>query len=614
MKKIILLLFCAVAPALWATGAGLPGNFLTEPVGARARGMAGAFTAVADDASAAWFNPSGLSLLRYKEFTGFTRELWEDTQMSYVAYCYPTKKIGSFGLQVFDLTSEHYEKRETKWEDPSEFSFGTKVLAVSYGRRFFKKYHAGLNLKMINKTMLSHSGSGIGLDMGFLYEFEFAGVSFWKKHLNRMRAGLNIQNVFPPSITMFEKSERFKPNFALGFSYKLDNVFTPVRDGLTAALDFSRPAGMNVITSVGCEYRYKNLLALRAGLRSNHIAMGMGIKYGQFQFDFSFDTHELGNKGQISLTGRFGLPVGEGPSARSEYSRWRARREANNYYKKGLAYYEKGKLADALSEWEKALVWEPDNEDVLKNVEKARGELERDVSRKLIEKRIALAYGFYGEGNLLNSLDEWKEVAKLDPANKSAGNYISRIKEKLSARDEKIYTERQKEKRKKEIVSLLMEGDKFYDEGEYLKAIEAWEKVLKIDRKQNAAEENIKEAKAKLNEIKNEILKQGRQYYGQKKYGEAARKFRRAVKIDPGNKTALGFLDKIEKDIGEQKAQIPRKEIDEMYYEAADLYLKGSYSEAGKIVENLITRDPANKNAYKLLERIESVLKVMEKR
>ena len=43
------------------------GEFLSVPVGARAVGMGGAFVAVADDATAPWWNPSGMVFLPYRE-------------------------------------------------------------------------------------------------------------------------------------------------------------------------------------------------------------------------------------------------------------------------------------------------------------------------------------------------------------------------------------------------------------------------------------------------------------------------------------------------------------------------------------------------------------------
>src|SRR5436309_7220574 len=54
-----------LAPAAHATK--YAGEFLKVPVGARAVGMGGAFTAVADDATAPWWNPAGMIYLPYRE-------------------------------------------------------------------------------------------------------------------------------------------------------------------------------------------------------------------------------------------------------------------------------------------------------------------------------------------------------------------------------------------------------------------------------------------------------------------------------------------------------------------------------------------------------------------
>src|SRR5262245_10119252 len=53
------------APSAHATK--YAGEFLKVPIGARAVGMGGAFTAVADDATAPWWNPAGMVYLPYRE-------------------------------------------------------------------------------------------------------------------------------------------------------------------------------------------------------------------------------------------------------------------------------------------------------------------------------------------------------------------------------------------------------------------------------------------------------------------------------------------------------------------------------------------------------------------
>ena len=77
MKKILLIVIAFVL-----TGSVFPqtkvgttvANFLTIPVGPRASGMGGAFIAVANDVTAAYWNPAGLSRIPRSEFTASTVE------------------------------------------------------------------------------------------------------------------------------------------------------------------------------------------------------------------------------------------------------------------------------------------------------------------------------------------------------------------------------------------------------------------------------------------------------------------------------------------------------------------------------------------------------------
>jgi len=58
MKKNIIL---AAALVLAGVQTAEAGGFMIGEMGARATGMGNAFTAVADDASAAWYNPAGIA-------------------------------------------------------------------------------------------------------------------------------------------------------------------------------------------------------------------------------------------------------------------------------------------------------------------------------------------------------------------------------------------------------------------------------------------------------------------------------------------------------------------------------------------------------------------------
>ena len=90
------LVFLASAPLFAGESGGQPGAFLQYGVGARALAMGGAFYAVADDATAAYWNPAGLAYLQRKEVTTMQAALYEQTSFNYMGYAHPTTTKGTY--------------------------------------------------------------------------------------------------------------------------------------------------------------------------------------------------------------------------------------------------------------------------------------------------------------------------------------------------------------------------------------------------------------------------------------------------------------------------------------------------------------------------------------
>ena len=77
-------------------------SFLKIGVGARAVGLASAYTALADDVTALHWNPAGLSRLGSKQLAATHAELYADTRYDFFGYAHPTAK-GTFGVSAVDV-------------------------------------------------------------------------------------------------------------------------------------------------------------------------------------------------------------------------------------------------------------------------------------------------------------------------------------------------------------------------------------------------------------------------------------------------------------------------------------------------------------------------------
>ncbi len=622
LVPVLLFLFLIFPVKLWGVGdAGSPGSFLNFGTGARSQAMGSAFTGLCDDASAIYWNPAGLSRLPRNQLTFFDAPLWEDTNYLFAGYGHPTKKLGTFGIGLISLISNDFEYRKTISAEP-EYTFNINQMAflLAYGRKFFPFLSAGLGFKIVQKGMpvedKDYFGGGFGMDLGLLYHpQDIKGEGFFWEQLRRLSFGVNLQNLVPPKVQMESNGvscakETYGLNLKFGTSYQVRNLIPRWRDKLTINIDLDKPYLRGVKVAFGGEYWFKNTIAFRLGYGKDNINFGLGFLYRWLQLDYGFTPHDLGLSHRFSITFKFGRQVIE----MKELTRYRAKLQAEEYYKSGLEYYRAGKLGDALAEWDKALIWTPDDVEIQKKVEEVSKEIEITVNKKLMEKHIGQAYSFYEEGKLTDSLDEWREVLKLDPTSIRAKEYIERIEGKLSKIDREKYLERLKEKKKGDIARLLGKGDRLYEEEKYVEAIKEWEKILKINPKHTLARENIDQTREKIERLIDVHLSQGKEFYDKKDSASAIKEFKMVLKFDPENKEAKEYIEKTKEQAAEVVKKVSRAEIDALYYEAADLYLKGKYEESISVLDKLLQLDPVNENAYKLLEKAKSVLELMGKK
>src|SRR5262249_55117715 len=139
-----------------ATGTGgQPLEFMSYGAGARSLAMGAAFVGVADDASATYWNPAGLSQITRKELTLLKATMFAETTYDYYSFVKPSKKGGSaWGVSMTKLASSGYEKVSAKYDNgsnnyPTSFekqgTFGVEESATSwaYGRKVVDRVSIG---------------------------------------------------------------------------------------------------------------------------------------------------------------------------------------------------------------------------------------------------------------------------------------------------------------------------------------------------------------------------------------------------------------------------------------------------------------------------------------
>jgi hypothetical protein len=294
MKKVmatLLLALCATG-LVFAQGFAPVGTaaaqFLEIGMGARATGMGSAFTSLADDAGAVFWNPAGLAHVENRNlFTAYNQ--WPaEISMVGLSYAMNIKNIGVFALHAVNLMTEDMEI--TTIDQPngtgSSFAISNYSVGLAYARLLTDRVSIGVSGKVVHEKYWENGYTSFAVDIGTLYETGFHG----------MKLGMSILH-FGPDITYsgdfidysdprsvdVNKPKSFEShsmpiNFRFGISLDILN-----RDNskLTTAVDMIHPNNNLEQYNLGAEYSLKDSFFLRSGYQiesdEGGLCFGAGI-------------------------------------------------------------------------------------------------------------------------------------------------------------------------------------------------------------------------------------------------------------------------------------------------------------------------------------------------
>lgn len=278
------------------------GQFLKIGVGARAAAMGGAFVAVADDATALYYNAAGIARIdQDKSELSLNHANWPaDLSFDHVGYVFHVKKIpGAFGVSARALTMQPME--ETTAYQPygtgRTFDAGMMTFGLTYARSFTDKFSAGVTGNFIHEGLADLSQQTVAFDIGTLYDVGTAG----------MKIGMAIQSI-GSQIKFIEREARIPAIFRVGTSATL---LSSSDQKLVGAFEFSHPPDNAERMNFGAEYAFRNYVFLRGGYNfgydSEGIAGGAGFHFpvsvaGMADLDYAYtDMKDLGSAHRFSL-------------------------------------------------------------------------------------------------------------------------------------------------------------------------------------------------------------------------------------------------------------------------------------------------------------------------
>ncbi|NLO12076.1 MAG: PorV/PorQ family protein [Candidatus Cloacimonetes bacterium] len=276
--------------------------FLTFEPGGRASGMGRAYSAIADDAYAPWWNPGATAFNRKTQLAG-THIPWlqgggagfDDIFYEYLGWNQYFEGIGNINVHLTLLDAGSQPQMDESGNYLGDFHSFDFAASAGYSYELIpNNLGLGGNFKM----MYSYLGPGTGNteDDGSAIAFAFdVGAKYKDLFLPNLDASLVIQNV-GPNVTFIDQSQSdpLPMTFRAGLAYKA--MDTPMVGRLIFSAEASKilanedPLLKRFITgwkhmdetifSAGAEYTYLDLLSLRGGYFVDSAGSVVGPSFG----------------------------------------------------------------------------------------------------------------------------------------------------------------------------------------------------------------------------------------------------------------------------------------------------------------------------------------------
>jgi len=313
--NLLVMFFLLLVVKVRAQSVNYVAEVLTMGAGARPLAMGGAFVGAANDATAAFWNPSGLAMIDDIEITTMHATQSDLQSYDFANIAFKTD-FGSYAFSYLQLGVDGINVTTTSSDILGTTQYADKAELISGGWKIGNQIAIGASIKLLQTNAYTASAFGIGSDFGILYKpFKELGIGLVARDIT---GGSYVSWSNTPT----DPTQVLQPSITAGLSYtkefgKSSSQGTASVPGSTLTVDFDVDtlyAGEALNNyHFGVEYWYRQFVALRGGFETKGFqfdndsftpSAGVGIWAYLFEVDYAYVSNSIGGMNYISLITR----------------------------------------------------------------------------------------------------------------------------------------------------------------------------------------------------------------------------------------------------------------------------------------------------------------------
>lgn len=614
--------------------------------GARAPGMGNAFTAIADDAYAIFYNPAGLASLERPQLgVGYSRLFWglsdqSDLGLSHALYAQPLGgRRGTLGASW-----QRFALNDIYAEQTYHLSYGRRVLE----KRGLGKLSAGVSAKYLHRSFVQPSeafnavdrltstgqsdplltgatGKGVlDFDLGLLHRFG-----------RRTSLGLAIKHLNQPNVAFGSDPDKLPMSLHLGLGYKVlwMNLAGEARLSKSPSgasdRDFVLAAERTFPTLEYGQFGVRGSLGI--GSRDfRQVTAGLSYRINKIQADYGFlmplgTVRDTAGTHRLALSFHFGAPTPEEELSANLLDQMARLREAGKepyiYELEAMVrphdvrdpaleeifreiaggFYRKAHRL--MQEYVKENAEDPSLVRLLKRLELVTlSYSEYPVAEEPWEKALTGGLLAFLEAKDRRSMLLTSYALSLKPANVKLDRFLSRLEEATGIKALRL----PEDSPRNMIEELFYRSEAAYNAEDYQQVLALAQDVLELQPENTTA-------KARVGSI----------HYLLKEHEKALQVWQEALKEekDPQERLSLErHIAALSKELGRAAPEGVQPEVqappavapvdvvlvEKLYQKGVEHYARGEHLQAASAFMKILQLDPENAQARKALDRIQT--------